>query len=251
LDIRLSVPWLIVAFALMLLTHRWLETHIQGVSYLVTGHPTVATWVFFIIFLPGTLVHELSHWAVARLLGVSTGRITIWPQAKGSGTVWLGTILVGRADPIRSSLIGLAPLIVGSGLSILLGTHLQLNQLGAALSHGQWKLAWASLVQAIALPDFWLWLYLLFSVANRMLPSPADRHAWTPVLIFLALVSIVLIAAGWLPRLDPQTATSIRDVIGQLLNAFTLIVAVNLLVSALVVVAEALVGLLRGQRVSY
>jgi hypothetical protein len=251
LDTWLSVPWLIVAFALMLLTHRWLEVHIQGVSYLVTGHPTAAMWIFFIIFLPGTLVHELSHWTTAKLLGVPAGRITIWPQVKRNGAVWLGTLQVGRADPFRSSLIGLAPLIAGSALSVLLGTHLQLNELGAALSHGQWKLAWASLGHAVTVPDFWLWLYLLFSIANRMLPSPADRHAWTPVLIFLGLVSAVLIATGWLPRLNAQTATNIRDVIGLLLNAFTLIVAVNVLVSALVAVSEALVGLLRGQRISY
>ena len=203
MDIWISVPWLVAAFALMLLLHRWLEAHLQGVAYLITGHPMVATWVFFILFLPGTLVHELSHWLMAKLLAVHTGRVEIWPQVKQNGAVWLGTVQVGRADPLRSSLIGLAPLVVGSVLSALIGAHLHLDQIGSGLAVGQWQIVWQGLGQSVALPDFWLWIYLLFAIANRMLPSPADRQAWTPVIVFLALASATIIASGSTPRLTP------------------------------------------------
>ena len=251
MDIWISVPWLIAAFALMLLLHRWLEAHLQGVAYLITGHPMVATWVFFILFLPGTLIHELSHWLMAKLLAVRTGRIEIWPQVKRNGAVWLGTVQVGRADPLRSSLIGLAPLVVGSILSALIGAHLHLDQMGSALAVGQPQIVWQSLGQSVTLPDFWLWIYLLFAIANRMLPSPADRQAWTPVIVFLALASATIIASGWTPQIDPGAHTVLRDVVGFLLYAFTLIVAVDVLVALVVAVAEVLTGLVRGQRIAY
>ena len=164
----------------------------------------MALWIFFLVFLPGTLVHELSHWLVAKLLGVPTGRIVIWPQAKRDGTLWLGAIQVGRADPVRNSLIGLAPLISGSLLVAFIGAHLKLEALGSMLVTGRWELVWEALIRSVNLPDFWIWLYLLFAISNRMLPSPADREPWKPVIVFLSLLSLAVISAGWTPRLSPE-----------------------------------------------
>jgi hypothetical protein len=251
LDIWLAVLWLVAAFALMLLVHRWLEAHLQGLAYLITGHPTVAMWLFFIIFLPGTLVHELSHWAMAKLLAVPTGRIELWPRAQKSGAVWLGSVQVGRADPFRSSLIGLAPLVTGSLLSALIGAHLELNTLGSALSSGEWQVVWLRVGQSATLPDFWLWVYLLFAIANRMLPSPSDRQAWLPVIIFLALTSAMTVVSGWSPDISPDASTMLRDVVGFLLYAFALIVAVDILVALVVAVLEIITGLIRRQRIEY
>jgi hypothetical protein len=243
--------WLIIVFLMMVGLRRWIEAHVQGVAYLVTGHPTVALWVFFLVFLPGTLVHELSHWLVAKLLVVPTGRITIWPQAKKDGTLWLGAIQVSRTDPVRSSLIGLAPLISGSTLVVLIGAHLQLGTLGDALTSGQWGPVWEALVGSVSLPDFWLWVYLLFAIANRMLPSPADREPWRPVIVFLILLSTAIVGVGWTPRLAPETRDAILDVVGFLLYAFTLTVAIDLVIALLIAVVENVAVLVRRQRVSY
>jgi hypothetical protein len=243
--------WLIIVFLMMVGLRRWIEAHVQGVAYLVTGHPKVALWIFFLVFLPGTLVHELSHWLTAKLLLVPTGRITIWPQAKKDGTLWLGAIQVSRTDPVRSSLIGLAPLISGSTLVVLIGAHLQLDTLGDALAGGQWGPVWEALVRSVSLPDFWLWIYLLFAIANRMLPSPADREPWKPVIVFLVLLSTAIVGVGWTPRLAPETRDAILDVVGFMLYAFTLTVAIDLVVALLIAVAENIAVLLRRQRVSY
>jgi hypothetical protein len=211
----------------------------------------VALWIFFLIFLPGTLVHELSHWLAAKLLGVRTGRIVIWPQAKRDGTLWLGAIQIARADPVRSSLIGLAPLVSGSLLVALIGAHLQLDALGDELASGRWELVWESLVLSISLPDFWLWTYLLFAIANRMLPSPADREPWKPVIVFLILLSIVVIGAGWTPRVSPEAGNTIQDVLGFLLYAFTLTVAIDVIVALLLAVVESIAVIIRQERVPY
>jgi hypothetical protein len=246
-----SLAWLIIVFLLMLGLRRWIEAHVQGVAYLITGHPIVALWIFFLLFLPGTLVHELSHWLAAKLLGVPTGRIFIWPQAKRDGTLWLGAIQVGRADPVRSSLIGLAPLITGSLLVALIGAHLQLGAVGDALTTGHWEMVWGALRRSVSLPDFWLWIYLLFAIANRMLPSPADRESWKPVIVFLALLSIVIISVGWTPRITPEARHTILDVVGFLLYAFTLTVAIDVLVAFLIALGEGITVIVRRQRVPY
>jgi hypothetical protein len=247
----LSLVWLIVVFLLMVVLRRWIEAHVQGVAYLVTGHPTVALWIFFLIFLPGTLVHELSHWLVAKLLLVRTGRIVIWPQFKRDGTMWLGAIQVGRADPVRSSLIGLAPLVSGSLLVALIGAHLQLDALGEALTSGRWEMVWEALVFSVSLPDFWLWLYLLFAIANRMLPSPADREPWKPVIVFLIILSVVTIGAGWTPHLTPEVSDAVLNVVGFLLYAFTLTVAIDVLVTLFIALVENIAVIVRRQRVPY
>ena len=251
MNIWLPILWLIAAFLVLLLVHRWLEAHLQGLAYLSTGHPTVAMWVFFIIFLPGTLVHELSHWLMAKLLAVRTGRIELWPRAQKNGAVWLGSVQIARTDPVRASLVGLAPLLSGSLLAALIGAHLQLDTLGSALAAGAWPSVWQQLGRSLALPDFWLWVYLLFAIANRMLPSPSDRQAWRPVIIFLGLISIGIVASGWTPAITPEAGTMLRDVVGFLLYAFTLIVAVDLSVATLVAVLEFIVGAVRQQRIVY
>ena len=247
----LSLVWLIIVFFLMLVLRRWIEAHVQGAAYLITGDPAVALWIFVLIFLPGTLVHELSHWLMARLLGVRTGRIVIWPQAKRDGTLWLGAIQIGRADPVRSSLIGLAPLMSGSLLVALIGAHLQLDALGDALASGRWELVWESLVHSMRLPDFWLWLYLLFAIANRMLPSPADREPWKPVIIFLTILSVVVISAGWTLRITPEARNTILDVVGFLLYAFALTVAIDVIVALFLGLVESLAVFIRRERVPY
>lgn len=251
MDPWLSIVWLFIVFLLMLGLRRWIEAHVQGVAYLITGHPTVALWIFFLIFLPGTLVHELSHWLVAKLLGVPTGRIVIWPQAKRDGSLWLGAIQVGRADPLRSSLIGIAPLISGSLLVALIGAHLQLGALGDALVSGRWEAVWEALAHSVNLPDFWLWVYLLFAIANRMLPSPADREAWKPVIAFLILLSVAIVGAGWTPRLTSEFRNTVLDVIGFLLYAFTLTVAIDALVALFLALVEGIAVMVRRERVSY
>ncbi len=247
----ISLVWLIVVFFLMLGLRRWIEAHVQGVAYLITGDPTVALWIFFLVFLPGTLVHELSHWLAAKLLGVRTGRIVIWPQTKRDGTLWLGVIQIARADPVRSSLIGLAPLVGGSLLVALIGAHLQLEGLGNALATGQWELVWEALIQSASLPDFLLWLYLLFAIANRMLPSPADREPWKPIIIFLALISVFVISTGWTPRVTPEARNTILDVVGFLLYAFTLTVAIDVVVTLFLALVESIAVIIRQERVPY
>jgi hypothetical protein len=136
-------------------------------------------------------------------------------------------------------------------LVVLIGAHLRLDSLADVLTTGQWDTGWAALSQSIGLPDFWLWVYLIFAIANRMLPSPADREAWKPMALFLACLTAIAIAAGWTPRLGSDAQGVIRNIVGFLLYAFTLTVAIDLIMALAIAILEAFVGLIRRQRVSY
>jgi hypothetical protein len=152
---------------------------------------------------------------------------------------------------VRGSLIGLAPLVCGSVLVALIGAHLHLDLLGKTLVSGQWDSAWAAIEQSFCTPDFWLWTYLLFAIANRMLPSPTDRQPWKPILIFLTLLSAALIVSGLRLNLNSDAQNVILDVIGFLLFAFSLTVVVDLIVVLALTILENVVVLIRQERVSY
>ncbi len=251
MDPWLCLVWLVIAFLLMLALRRWVEAHVQGVAFLLTGHPGLALWLFFFIFLPGTLVHELSHWLVAKLLVVPTGRIAIWPQSKGDGSVWLGAIEVARTDPLRSSLIGLAPLVSGSLLVVAIGAHLQLDALGSTLVSGNWELIAQDLSRSTSLADFWVWLYLLFAIANRMLPSPADREPWKPLILYLGLIGLVVVGVGGVPQFGPDVQDAILNLVRFLLYAFALTAAIDMLVALVIGLAEGLLVIVLHRRVPY
>src|SRR5581483_4139219 len=102
-----------VLFAVMLFLQHWLQQHIQGFTFAVTGNPGCAVRALFLLLLPGVLLHELSHWVVANLLGVRTGRISIGLGKMRGKHFSLGSVTVERSDPLRESLIGLAPFISG------------------------------------------------------------------------------------------------------------------------------------------
>lgn len=75
----------------------------------------LGTYFFAILFLPGTFVHEISHFLTALVLLVPVGQIELMPE-KFEGGVKLGSVPIGKTDPIRRTLIGIAPIIFGLGL---------------------------------------------------------------------------------------------------------------------------------------
>ena len=79
-------------------------------------HFTISAIAF--LFLPGTLLHELSHALMAGLLGVHVGEMEFLPKVEGEH-VKLGSVQIGHTDPIRRFLIGAAPFFIGT--LILLG----------------------------------------------------------------------------------------------------------------------------------
>jgi hypothetical protein len=244
--------WLIVSFLLLYPLNRWISTHVQGVAFLLTGSSVVAMWFFWVLFLPGTFLHELSHWLTANLLGVKTGRFSVWPKPKKSGQLQMGSVQIDVADPFRHSLIGLAPLIFGSVMVLLIGQGwLNLGQLGAALANGDLAQIWLATSQTLVLPDVWLWLYLIFAISNGMLPSASDREAWRSALIYIGIALVLAIGLELNPTIPPDLQAVGLAILTYLLSAFVITIAVDLFFIMLIFIAETLLGWILGRQLQY
>jgi hypothetical protein len=184
---------LLVVLSLLWWADRWLHQHLQGVMLLLTGDDDIALWLYAIVLLPGVALHELSHATMAKIVGVKIGRINILPRRSGK-RIQLGFVPVQASDFFRASLIGGAPLIAGSIAVIAVG-YLVFGtpEIIAALSTGEWWEGMQNLAQMLQAPDVWLWVYLVFTIGNTMLPSRSDIYAW-PFTAFAAAVVVGLIA---------------------------------------------------------
>ena len=248
-------PLLILFCALVLLT-RWITKHIQGIGLLLTEDGQIALFVYFCLIMPGVVVHELSHAVSAWMLGVRVRRLNIGiktRRGRKKGSVALGSVETVSADPFRSSLIGLAPLIAGSAVVLLIGN--QVFGLRSFVFSDLGRL-WAELQSIYRTPDFWLWIYAVFAVSNAMLPSAADRHAWGTALIYLGILAVFIYLTGLVEFLNSGSlaiavASWVRQAIDQLTWAFGITVAVDLIIVAILWIAERTLGLLGFGRLEY
>ncbi len=243
--------WLIVTFLILLFLSRWIERHTQGLGFLLSGNQATAVWLYFFLFLPGIFIHETSHYVTAKLLGVKTGNFRLWPTVKRGGQLILGSVQVRGAGPLRHSLIGAAPLFWGSAVVMLIGRFLHFDVLGAALAGGNVEQILALTGQSLSTPDFWLWLYLLFAVANSMLPSAADRLYWTPVLLFFGVIAALMIGFDIMPVISDSVQEFINTFFAFMVSSFSIAVAVDLFFILFIVVVETLIGFVTGRRLQY
>ena len=110
----------------MIYLQRFLQREIQAIFLLITRQPDISMALFSLLFLPGVLLHETSHFIMAQLLGVRTGRFSIIPKKLDSGRIRLGYVETAKTDFIRDALMGLAPLVTG-GLFVAFGGSISLG----------------------------------------------------------------------------------------------------------------------------
>ncbi len=209
---------------------RILQREIQAIFLLLTRQPEISMALFSLLFLPGVLLHELSHFLMARLLEVPTGRFSIIPRKMEGGKIQLGYVETATTDFVRDALIGMAPLITGIVFVALVGvSRLGMNALWTSLVQGQLSAINPAITNMFSHPDFWLWFYLVFTISSTMLPSASDRRAWLPlilVFLFLAGVALLVGVGPWLlARLGPTLKAA--------LDAITMVVGITVLIHLL------------------
>lgn len=64
--------------------------------------------ILSLLFFPGTIVHEFSHFFAAIVLFLNVRGIEIFPKFE-KDQIKLGTVLYEKKDPIRGVLVGIAP----------------------------------------------------------------------------------------------------------------------------------------------
>lgn len=177
---------------------RLLHREIQVVTLLLTRNLQLTLTIFSVLFFPGVVLHETSHFLMAKLLRVKTGKFSVIPKPMKNGKLQMGYVEVERTDFIRDSLIGLAPLIAGTLFIAYAGiVQLQLNTLWDVIQHGQVELFWMGVRLLPNVPDFWLWFYLTIAVSSTMMPSESDRHAWLPLGIWIGVLFALALVSGF------------------------------------------------------
>jgi hypothetical protein len=189
--------WLLVTLAVFIFLQRFLHREIQAFFLILTRSTGVTQVLFALIFFPGVLLHELSHFLTAIVLGVHTGKFSLIPQAQPNGKLRLGYVETASGGFVRDALIGAAPLVTGSAFVAYAAIqHLGILPLWDVLRSSDWVAFREILMNVPKSPDFWLWFYLTFTISSTMMPSQSDRHAWLPLGILVAGLVGAAILAG-------------------------------------------------------
>ncbi len=244
----MSILIFVVVFALTILLQQWLHRHIQGFALALTGNPGCAVRLLFYLLLPGVLLHETSHYLVARVLLVRTSGISLGVGKARKSMISLGSVNIQRTDPIRESLIGIAPFVVGvAAIWLIAGFGFDLwPDNGLAISTmfqrvQEYSHDWTT----------WLDLYLVFAVSTAMIPSESDREPWGPVVTFFGLGTAILFLLGWTPRVPSEVVTLARNLLDALTFALGVAVLVNGVVAVAIWLLEQTVIRISGKRVEY
>jgi hypothetical protein len=139
-------------------------------------------FIAYLFAAPGTILHELSHYLLCKILLVETGRVSLFrPRQQEDGGITLGFVEHAKVDPLRGVLISIAPLLLVPPLLLLITVIL----FGSAVIDQP--------IQEITSASLWkiiLWLYLSLSAGQGAFPSVGDHIG------VLGGLCLIVLAAG-------------------------------------------------------
>lgn len=209
--------YLILSLLFVFITHRLMGTEIARFVRRLGGDNKAFINLWSAVFLPGTILHEVSHFLVAAMTGVHTGKVEVLPEfiedaidGQEKRGVHLGYVQVAKMNPIQGFLVGFAPFITGSIMLVWLSTIIP---------------------QFLYQENYWvlsLLLYLFFTVANSMFPSWQDiKHT----LIFILILIVGVVALFFLGiKFSVTPPQMVIDILLTLTRTFLLSGVLNLLI---------------------
>lgn len=169
---------IILEITILYYLSRKLVAEIYGFLYQVTKRRSWTIYLYSALFLPGTFIHEISHFLAALFLLVPVGKLELLPNIEKDGGFKLGSVAIAKTDPLRRFLIGVAPLIFG--LSIIFSlTYF-------ASTGGIINTWWGNVLTGI----------LIFQVANSMFASKKDLEGAIYLIIIIAFIIILFLIIG-------------------------------------------------------
>jgi hypothetical protein len=220
---------------------RWISRQVQVIGLRLTRNEQVTLLAYYLLMLPGILLHELSHVAAARLLGLRVGKLALGPHKRGR-YIELGSVQVGSGGPVRDSLVGLAPFLAGTAVLLAVGYLVfDVQQLGLAWQKDGWGQLLEVAGRMSRVPDFWLWAYLVFAVSNAMTPSPADRQPWLIASIYLGCALVLAYLLGGSAPVWASMPAQVAGAVQMLTLAFLLTLAMDLVVAVALLAMEGVI----------
>ncbi|MBV6401128.1 MAG: hypothetical protein CNIPEHKO_01425 [Anaerolineales bacterium] len=212
----------------LIFLQRLLHRELQAVFLIATRSARFTIGLFQLIFLPGVFLHESSHYLMAKVLRVPTGRFSVLPRPLPNGRLQMGYVEIARSDIARDSLIGAAPLIVGTLFTAYVAVYaLDMRVLWDTLRNGQMSMFWMGINALPTVNNFYLWAYLAFVVSSMMMPSQSDRHAWLELVISVSILFVVALLVGAGPWMLTNVAPAVSDFLSSVAVIFGLSAAVH------------------------
>jgi len=175
-----------------------LHQHIFKVGWLITGNMHTTTILYYTFFLPGIILYEVVFWLVAGILNVRAERTIEWPEEQEIAELDLKFVEIpSNVHPLKMSIIHIAPTIVGLlAIALIANNILGVEQFFDTISTGQLTDVSRGVSDLTSTTDFWLWIYLAFTISNTMLPDFKKLAGFRIVGIFLIAIAVVLFLIG-------------------------------------------------------
>ncbi len=235
--------WLLFSLGPLFLFQRSLHKELQEFFLLLTRRRDISLVLFSVIFLPGVFLHEISHFLMAKLLRVKTGKFSLIPQNLGNGRLRLGYVETEEVEFIRDALIGLAPLLTGMLFLGFIGKEkLGFLTLWDAISTLDIRTILNTLKGTVAQPNYWVWFYASVSISSTMMPSASDRRAWIPLLLAVISIVIVGIVVGFGPILLASVIQPVNNASKSIALVFAFSTVVQLVVLIPIMVCKMVIS---------
>jgi len=173
--------WLIVfvgELVTLSILARWMFVEISRMLQRVVRSRRVVIYLLSLVFLPGTMLHEFAHLITAVILGVRTGKFSVWPALDTGESIKMGSVQIAKSDPVRRAIIGAAPFLIGVSVMLILLWWLT----GRGLNYW-WEYALTGVV--------------LFEIGNTMFSSRRDMEGTMELLLALGIIGGLVTAALW------------------------------------------------------
>ena len=203
----------IVLLIILYFLSRGISQNFSRLFFRITKSRKWTHILLAILFLPGIFLHEIAHFLMALILFVPVGQIEIKPEILDDGKVRMGSVPVAKTDFLRRFLIGVAPLLVGTSVILLVLYYLPLND-------------YIPLVFAYILTS-----YLVFVVGNTMFMSKSDLEGSWVLFVFILIVAITIYLLGIRVSLDTGSFLSenVIIILRQAVFYFSILVGVDLI----------------------
>jgi hypothetical protein len=249
-------PWLVMIVILvpLVFAERWVHQHFFGIGYLISKDKMSATRLFYVFFLPGIFIHELIQWLVAGALNVPIKQVVAWPETQENGTLRLDFIVVNdkETDPIRSALVAAAPFMIMAVMVWYISTQiLDLHAFTESLGSGDIEIIWTRFQELFRSSNFILWMYLLFVLANSMVPKRSEARGIPLLLGILVAGIVVMVVIGLDAVLIETFGGPVSEALDLVNTALLTILVMDVIAILLLGITEDTLERFRGFKMDY